>query len=141
MGLDGDRELGAALAARMAETPFYRWAGITLVSSREGEVELALKVEPHHLNLQGLVHGGMIATLADTAGGLAVRTALEPGRRHVTAQFSVDFFRPARAGRILATGRAVRVGSAMAFAEAEVRDERGRLLARATSVLSVTAER
>src|SRR2546426_12803138 len=105
MGLERDRELGAALVARMAETPFYRWEGITLVSSREGEVELALQVEPHHLNLQGLMHGGMIATLADTAGGLAVRTALEPGRRHVTAQLSVDFFRPVRAGRILATGR------------------------------------
>ena len=129
------------LAARMDAAAFYGWAGITLISAGEGEVQIAMDVEPHHLNVQGLAHGGMIATLADTAAGLAVRTRLEPGRRHVTVQLNVNYLAPAQLGRIVAHGTAVRVGMTVAHAEAEVADARGRLLARATSVLSVLPER
>ena len=138
------REEGALrdeLAARMDGAAFYGWAGITLVSAGEGEVEIAMDVEPHHLNLQGLPHGGMIATLADTACGLAVRTRLEPGRRHVTVQLNVNYLAPAHPGRIVARGTAVRVGMSVAYAEAEVSDARGHLVARATSMLSVMPER
>jgi uncharacterized protein (TIGR00369 family) len=129
------------LAERLAATPFYAWAGITLLSSGDGTVELALDVVPHHLNVQGLAHGGMLATLADTAAGLAVRTKLEPGRRHVTVQLSVQYLSPAPTGRVVARGRAVRVGSQIAYAEADIVDENGRELVRATSTLSVTQER
>ncbi|MBI3648745.1 MAG: PaaI family thioesterase [Actinobacteria bacterium] len=136
-----ERHLREELAERMAETPFYAWIGFSLVSAAEGEVEVAMQVEPRHLNLQGLAHGGIIATLADTAAGLAVRTELGPGRRHVTAQLNVDYLAPARAGRIVARGRTVKIGTTVAFAEAEVTDERGRVLARTSSVHSVMRER
>ena len=53
-----------------------RWAGLELVSVEVGEVEVALPLKPHHLNPGGILHGGLIATLADTAIGLAVRSAL-----------------------------------------------------------------
>lgn len=129
------------LAARMDAVAFYGWAGISLVSAQEGRVEIEMDVEPHHLNLQGFAHGGMIATLADTACGLAVRTRAEPGRRHVTAQLNVNYLAPAQPGRIMARGSVVRVGMTVAYAEAEVIDARGRTLARATSVLSVMPER
>jgi uncharacterized protein (TIGR00369 family) len=125
----------------MASAPFYGWAGISLASAREGQVEIQMEVLPHHLNLQGFAHGGMIATLADTACGLAVRSQVEPGRRHVTAQLNVMYLAPARPGRIVARGRVVRIGMTIAYAEAEVVDGRGRALARATSVLSVMPER
>jgi uncharacterized protein (TIGR00369 family) len=136
-----DANLHQDLTARMDAAPFYGWAGISLVSAREGRVEIAMDVEPHHLNLQGFTHGGMIATLADTACGLAVRTRVEPGRRHVTAQLNVIYLAPAQLGRIIATGTVDRVGMTIAYAEAEVADARGRILARATSVLSVMPER
>jgi uncharacterized protein (TIGR00369 family) len=129
------------LAARMDGVAFYGWAGISLVSAQEGQVEVEMDVRPHHLNLQGFAHGGMIATLADTACGLAVRTRVEPGRRHVTAQLNVNYLAPAQPGRIVARGIVVRVGMTVAYAEAEVIDARGRTLARATSVLSVMPER
>jgi uncharacterized protein (TIGR00369 family) len=88
-----------------------------------------------------LVHGGILATLADTAMGLAVRTVLQPGRRHVTVQLGVEFLSPGRPGKILARGRSVKIGSQLGFAEADVTDQGGRLLARARSTLSVTKER
>jgi uncharacterized protein (TIGR00369 family) len=134
-------DIAGDLRERLAAAPFYTWAGISLVHAADGEVELALDLEPHHLNVQGVAHGGMIATLADAAAGLAVRTTLEPGRRHVTVQLGVHFLVPATSGRIVARGKAVRVGAQIAYAEAEVVDERGRLIARASSTLAVTRER
>ena len=74
------------LQDRLQGSEFYRWAGVELVDASPGLVEIAFVAGPHHLNLQGLVHGGILATLADTAMGLAVRTVLQPGRRHVTVQ-------------------------------------------------------
>jgi uncharacterized protein (TIGR00369 family) len=104
-------------------------------------VEIAFEANPQHLNLQGLVHGGILATLADTAMGLAVRTRLEPGRRHVTVQLGIEFLSPGRPGRITARGRSVKIGTQLGFAEADVMNADGRLLARAHSTLSVTTEK
>lgn len=139
--MQDESKLRQDLAARMASAAFYGWAGISLASAREGHVEIEMEVQPHHLNLQGFAHGGMIATLADTACGLAVRTQVDPGRRHVTAELNVIYLAPARPGRIVARGSVVRIGMTIAYAEAEVIDARGRALARATSVLSVMPER
>ncbi|MGZ5297843.1 MAG: PaaI family thioesterase [Actinomycetota bacterium] len=126
---------------RLQSSEFYRWAGVELIGAAPGRVEIALQAGPQHLNLQGLVHGGILATLADTAMGLAVRTVLQPGRRHVTVQLGVEFLSPGRPGRIVAHGRSVKVGSQLGFAEADVTDPGGRLLAKAHSTLSVTAEK
>jgi len=139
--MDEQEALVEGLRARLAETPFYAWSGIELVDARPGEADVAFQAGPEHVNLQGLVHGGMLATLADTAMGLAVRTTLEPGRRHVTVQLGIEFLSPGREGRIVARGRTVKIGRQLGFAEADVVDDRGQLLARARATLSVTAAR
>ena len=102
---------------------------------------MALDAKPEQLNLAGVLHGGMIATLADSATGLAVRTMIEPGRRHVTVQLDVHYLAPGSPGRVTAHATTVRVGSQIAYAEADVRDVRGRLIARATSTIAITRER
>jgi uncharacterized protein (TIGR00369 family) len=134
-----ENALLAELRGRLHESDFYRWAGIELVEASPGHVEVGFEAGPQHVNLQGLVHGGMLATLADTAMGLAVRTVLEPGRRHVTVQLGVEFLAPGRPGRILAEGRSLKIGRQLGFAEADVTDAGGRLLARAHATLSVTS--
>jgi uncharacterized protein (TIGR00369 family) len=139
--MDEHAALIADLRERLRGSKFYGWAGIELVDASPGAVEIAFRAGPEHVNLQGLVHGGMLATVADTAMGLAVRTVLEPGRRHVTVQLGIEFLRPGRSGTILARGRSIKIGSQLGFAEADVVDERDRLLARAHSTLSVTTER
>jgi len=139
--MDEHEALVEGLRERLRDTPFYRWSKIELVDAGSGEAEVAFEAGPEHVNLQGLVHGGMLATLADTAMGLAVRTTLEPGRRHVTVQLGIEFLSPGRQGRIVARGRSVKVGRQLGFAEADVVDGSGRLLARARSTLSVTAEK
>lgn len=133
-----DNALLDELRERLRESEFYRWADIELVDASPGRVQVALEAGPRHVNLQGLVHGGMLATLADTAMGLAVRTVLEPGGRHVTVQLGVEFLSPGRAGRIFAEGRSLKIGRQLGFAEADVVDWDGRVLAKAHATLSVT---
>ena len=122
----------------MADSPFYRWSGMALADAEDGSVTVALDLADHHLNLQGLAHGGVIATLADAAMGLSLRTALEPGRRHVSIEIGVHYLRPVTRGRVRAIGRAVRVGREIAYAQADVLDATDRLLARADGTYSVT---
>ncbi|MEP6758211.1 MAG: PaaI family thioesterase [Actinomycetota bacterium] len=134
MGSDRRDELRAVVA----DAPFYRWFGLQIDEVGDGSVTLALDLEDHHLNLQGLAHGGVIATLADAAMGFSLRSAIEPGRRHVSAEIGVHYLRPVTRGRVRATGRAVRIGREIAYAEADVLDGNDRLLARADGTYSVT---
>jgi uncharacterized protein (TIGR00369 family) len=139
--LERNPGIEADLAERMAATDFYQWSGIALEAASEGEVELSLNAAANHMNLQGVLHGGMIATLADTATGLAVRTVLEPDTRCVTVQLSVNFLSGGKPGRVIARGRVVRAGRQMAYAEADIIDGEDRLLARAQSSLAIIADR
>jgi len=126
------------LAAAVRGSAFYRWFGMELADAETGSVTVRLELADHHVNIQGLAHGGVIATLADAAMGLSIRSAVEPGRRHVTVTIDVHYLRPVVRGTITATGRAVRVGRELAYAEADVVDERGRTLARASGTYSVS---
>lgn len=131
----------AEVRARVEASEFHRsFFGMTLEHVAEGEVDVAFEAEPRHLNLLGLVHGGVIATLADTATGLAYRTVLEPGTTHVTTQLSVTYLSAGRAGRLVARGRVVKRGRRTGYAESDVVDGEGRLLARATALFAVMPE-
>lgn len=138
--MDEHETLIEELRDRLQGSEFYRWVGVELIDASPGRVAIGFQAGPQHLNLQGLVHGGLLATLADTAMGLAVRTMLQPDRRHVTVQLGVEFLSPGRLGEIVAHGRSVKIGSQLGFAEADVTGPGGRLLAKAHSTLSVTEE-
>jgi uncharacterized protein (TIGR00369 family) len=125
------------VAERIDRSAFHAWAGIRLLRVSAGQVRIELDTAQHHRNLLGLVHGGMIATLADTAMGLAMRTKLEPGTTQVTATLHVTYLRPGRAGKIECIGRVVKVGHTMGAAEADVLDEKDRLLARGEATFIV----
>jgi uncharacterized protein (TIGR00369 family) len=126
------------LAALVEASAFYRWSGMRVAAVEPGSVAVTLRLGEQHANLQGFAHGGIIATIADAAMGLSVRSALEPGRRHVTIELGVHYLRAVRTGTVTATGRAVRVGREVAYAEAAITDERGTDLARASGTYSVS---
>ena len=135
--MDGGAEVLESLRARIAASPFHTWAGVEVVAAEPGSVTVAMDVDQHHVNLQGLVHGGMLAILADTACGLAIRSAIEPGRLHVTTDLDVHFLSPAGPGRLLGRGTAVKIGRSLAFAEASIENAEGKLLAKAQGRFSV----
>lgn len=131
-------EILMRLRELLDRSAFHAWVGISVVSASAGDVVVAIDARPDHVNLQGLIHGGLLATLADTAMGLAVRTRVEPGHRHVTIELGMHYLRAGKPGRIEARGRAIRIGRETAYTEADVSDASGELLARAHGTYSVT---
>lgn len=126
-----------AVRARIRASLFASWMGLDLTTLDDGTSELRLRVEPHHLNPGGIVHGGVIAGLLDAAIGLALRTRLGADRTHVTVNLSINYVRPCAGGTLIARGRAVHSGDRVGFGEAELLDRDLRLLARATAAFLV----
>lgn len=131
----------AQVRERFDRSAFHTsFLGARLARVEPGEVDVQLDVGPQHLNLFGTMHGGLIATLADTATGLAMLTALEAGTTHVTTSLGVAFLAPGRAGPVTARGRVLKRGRRFGYAEADVVDAAGALLARATATFTVTPQ-
>ncbi|MDQ4004754.1 MAG: PaaI family thioesterase [Actinomycetota bacterium] len=127
----------AALEERIRSSLFHKWAGIELVSVGGGESELAIQLEDHHFNPQRIVHGGIIASMADTAIGLALRSILPAGTTHRTAQLNVHFLAKGEGDRLVGRGHARHRGRRMGYGESEVLDAGGELLAKASATFIV----
>jgi len=113
---------------------FHHEVGFRIdVSVRErGICVVSGRVEPRHLNINGVVHGGVYATILDTAMGGAVVTILRESEVTATTSLYVEFLRPAREGQLLrAEGHVVRRGRHLAFVEGRLTDGDGTLLSQA----------
>ena len=140
-----DEDLGPGLDARHLEdlkerirgSPFHQWAGLELQTVGDGRAEVLMVLRPHHFNPQGIVHGGIISALADTSIGLALRSRLPAGFTHRTAQLNVHFLAKGEGNRIFGRGHARHLGARMGYGEADVTDEGGRLIARASAAFIV----
>ena len=82
----------------------------------------------------GMVHGGLVCTLADTVIGCAVHTTLDQGLAYTSIDLAVSYLRPVTSdsGQLRATGRVTKPGRRVAFAEAEIVDGAGKVVATAT---------
>ena len=105
----------------------------------DGEVLFRCRPDESAYNPIGTVHGGLVCTLLDSALGCAVHTTLPAGTGYTSLEIKVSYLRPVRAGEgdLLARGRVTRRGRRASFAEGEVRDERDRLVATASSTCLV----
>lgn len=100
--------------------------------------ECVLDVESRHLNRMGVLHGCFISMLLDNGCGVAVRNMMGgPDIAVVTVTLAVNFMASVRSGRVTATGSVTGGGHSLKFAEAELRDESGQLLATATATFKI----
>lgn len=115
----------------MPAPPFHEWLGIDHARMEGGKTEFHLDVLPEHRNGAGVVHGGVIAALLDSAMGAAVVSAIPKEWWCSTTSLSVQFLAGAREGRITARGTVVRTGRRVAHVGGEIVDASGRVLATA----------
>jgi uncharacterized protein (TIGR00369 family) len=95
-------------------------------------------VDPAHYNTNGVLHGGILMALLDTAMGHAVAAMVAPqGRFNAAAQFNINFFVPIERGLVRARAEVKKLGKRLAVVEAEATDETGRLLGIATATHSI----
>ena len=115
--------------------PIAELVGFDLVEVGEGHASFSLDPAERHYNPLGTVHGGIAATLLDSAMGCAVHTTLGEGENYTTLELKVNFVRAITeaTGRVVAAGSVIHRGGRVATAEARLTDEDGRLLAHGTS--------
>ena len=109
---------------------FPRSLGIELDSIEHGRARLSLEVRQQHLQLAGIMHGGAIATLIDTAVAFAIVGASKPGSRFTTIEMKVNYLRPIREGRVVADARLIRDGRRIVVSDCDVYDSEGKLSAK-----------
>ena len=114
-----------------ADIPFAGHCGIEAIEFAEGRTRLQVRVGPEHANNLGIAHGGLVCTLLDIAMGTAARCTT--GLPVLTLDMQTTFLSPGR-GLLTGEGRVVRPGRSILFCEAEVRDEKGELVAKASGL-------
>jgi len=116
-----------------ASVPYASFLGLELGDLQRDEVSIHLNVRAELKQNQGVVHGGAIASLIDTASAFAVVNRLEPDERVTTTDLTIHFLRPVTEGRMTATARIVKPGRRLFVLSVEVTDSRGILVATAVT--------
>jgi uncharacterized protein (TIGR00369 family) len=134
-GRSGIEVLQAMAAGLLPAPPVMQTLDIEAVAFEVGRAVFSLMPAEMHYNPLGSVHGGVIATLLDSAAGCAVHSVLPVGSGYTSVDLNTKFLRAVSvdSGRITAEGVVLNRGGRTALAQATLTDERGRLLAHATS--------
>lgn len=122
----------------MSDLEFTDSLGVRTLGMQDGAFVLELELEPRHMSRAARAHGGVLFSLLDTALGRAVIEELPPGRGCATVELKINYFRPVQTGRVRASGRCVQRTKSLAYAEGEIVNDEGKLLARATGTFFLT---
>lgn len=135
----GLEQLQAVATGEVPGPPIGSHIGLEIVTVADGEVVMTAVPDESHYNPIGSVHGGFFATVLDSACGCAVHSTLPAGVGYTSLEIKVSFLRPITAdtGKVTAHGWITKRGKGAAFAEADIRDEDGRVLATASSTCLV----
>lgn len=133
--LDGLTFFREIMAGRLPAPPVMATLDFGAVSFERGKAVFELTPAEYHYNPIGSVHGGVYATLCDSACGCAVQTMLPAGAYYTSLDLAVRFIRPITSGtgRLICEGTVEHMGSRTALAQARLTNADGKLFAHATS--------
>ena len=118
------------------QNPYVNLLGMHITKLEEGQAVLSMSVTPNHTNLYNMVHGGALASLADTAMGIACATT---GKKIVTLEMNMNFIKGAPPQSALtAIGKVVHNGKSTLVAECDIVDLHHVLIAKARGTFFVT---
>lgn len=115
----------------LASVPFAKLLGIELETVAPGTATLSLQITNDLKQNNGVVHGGAIASLIDSATAFAIISVLPPDEKATTADLTISYLRPLKEGRAHSTARVLRAGRRLIVVSAELVDDAGKLIATA----------
>ncbi|WP_338784277.1 PaaI family thioesterase [Streptomyces sp. DG1A-41] len=127
----------AATEALLRAVPFADGLGIALEEAAPTRVRAALAWAPELCTAGGVLHGGALMTLADTAGAVCAFLNLPPGANTSTIESKTNFFRAVRSGTVHAEARPVHVGRSSIAVRTDLYDEDGTLVGQTTQTQAV----
>ncbi len=117
--------------------PLVDLLGIVSEAGEPGRARLRLTIDPAWHNPNGVLHGGVIYTMVDTGMGTAVSSALAEGESCATIDVNIRYLTSVRQGTLVAEAEVMKLGRNIAFTEAKVTDDRGRLVATASGSMFI----
>jgi uncharacterized protein (TIGR00369 family) len=121
---------------RMKESKSSELLGFAVESVHDGRAIFRLDVRPRHKQIHGVVHGGILAALADTTAAIAAYTAVPRGVELATLELKINYLEPVPGGRVRAEARVLRAGRNFIVTECEIFNESGSLAAKALLTFS-----
>lgn len=121
----------------VGEAPFPKHMAMRLTEMDMGQATIELELSTVHLQPFGLVHGGVIATMIDTATFWAVFMSIPEDAGLVNVDLKLNYLRPVTKGKMKAEGRSIREGKSICYSEARVYNDLGSLIAHGTSTLMI----
>lgn len=122
----------------MATSEFTVGLGFEHRGMVDGDFVLELEIRPDHMSRAERVHGGVLFSLLDTALGRAIIEQLPEGRGCATVELKINYFRPVQSGRLRAHGRLKEMTRRLAYAEGEIVNAEGKVVARANGTFFLT---
>ena len=113
--------------------PVARLIGFDIVHVEPGRAVFEMDAGPQHANPMGTLHGGILCDIADAAMGIAYASELGDGESFTTLELKINYLKPVWTARLRAEGRVVKRGRTVGLVECDVLDEKGSLVARASS--------
>jgi acyl-CoA thioesterase len=111
-------------------SPFYRLLDMKIEEVLENYARLSIEVDMKHIQFLGTVHGGVVATLADSAAAWAIYGSGDLDCLPVTVEMKINFLKPVKSGKIVAEARNVHCGSRIFVSDVDVKDNNGTLIAK-----------
>jgi uncharacterized protein (TIGR00369 family) len=131
-GLEYMRQL---MAGELPPSGMAQLMNFRLVEVSEGHAVFTVEPDERHYNGLGIVHGGLAATLLDSALGCAINTMMPPGRVFTTLEMKLNYVRPMRreTGEVRCEASVIHVGGRVATAEGRILDAGGKMYAHGTA--------
>jgi uncharacterized protein (TIGR00369 family) len=127
----GSAEMAAIARRALRESHATRFLGFSLEAIDKGWAVLRLKAGTRHKQLHGVVHGGILAALADTVGAMASYTVVPRGTAIATIEMKINYLEPVPVGLVSAEARVLRAGRNFVVTECDVFTPTGELAAKA----------
>jgi len=118
-------------------SPYYRLLGMKVLEIRKGNARIQMPFRKKLTHPYGIVHGGAIASLADSAVAMALISLVKPNERITTIEFKINFFTPINQGKLTAQARMIYKGSKTAVGDVEVINENAKLVAKVIATYNI----
>ena len=137
--MSGKEFLEDLIAGEIPPPPISQVLGFGLTEIGDGTAVFTMNPAEYHYNPIGSVHGGVIATLLDSAMGCAVQTKLDDDYVYTTTQLNINYVRgiTVNTPELRCIGEAIHIGRSTATAEAKIVDKHGKLYAHGTTTCLV----
>jgi len=115
---------------RGESSPFYQLLNMKIEEVRENYARLSIEIDKRHMQLINTVHGGVIASLADSAAAWAIYNSNNREGILVTVEMKINFLKPINSGKLIAEARNLHRGSKIFVCDVEVRNGKNDLIAK-----------